>query len=258
MSLPPARDARHRQLNSPLATDARIILLHHSTGQCIWTGVSRPWFDAYNRPRQRSYAIVDQEFPKSDPYGWNNYPYDYWNIWVRHAGAEPYLTEPTLEILTADYDVIVFKHCFPVSNIDPDTGAADVASEEKRLENYQLQYEALKTKLRTFPKTRFLVWTGAAQVRSDTDEAQARRAKSFFDWVKDTWDEPGDNIYVWDFYALETEGGLYLKPEYSAGDGHPHEAFSQVAAPLLARRIVDVVEGAGDRGEITGKAGGSK
>ena len=172
---------------------------------------------------------------------------------MRHAGAEPYKTEPTLEILTPDYDVIVFKHCFPVSNIEPDIGKGNVAAEEKRLENYKLQYASLKKKLREFPKTRFVVWTGAAQVKNDTDGAQARRAKAFFDWVKTTWDEPGDNVYVWDFRALETEGGLYLKPAYSSGDGHPNDVFSKKVAPLFAQRIVHVIQGTGDSEDTTAK-----
>ncbi len=134
-------------------------------------------------------------FPPVDPYPWKNYPYDYWNIWVRHAGSAAYMTEPTLEMLTGTYQVIVFKHCFPVSNIQAD-GVSDVGSEGRTLVNYRLQYNALKAKLRSFPRTRFIVWTGAALRAADTSPEKADRAKQFFDWVKNTWDEKGDNIYV--------------------------------------------------------------
>ena len=158
------------------------------------------------------------------------------------------MEEPTLEMLSKKYDVIVFKHCYPVSGILPDTGSPDVSSSEKRLENYRLQYEALAAKMRSLPDTKFIVWTGAAQVRSATDEEQARRAREFFEWVTHEWDRPGDNIFVWDFYGLETEGGLYLRDEYakSATNSHPNEAFARRAAPLLGQRIVDVIEGRGD------------
>ncbi|MFH1420020.1 MAG: hypothetical protein ABII12_17230 [Planctomycetota bacterium] len=234
---------------------ARILFLHHSTGECVWNGGVQDWFDAYNKANKTKYEITEQNFPKDDPYGWNNYPYDYWNIWVQHAGSKPYKSEPTLEMLTPKYDVIVFKHCFPVSSIEPDVGTADVASEDKRIGNYKLQYAAMKRKLLEFPKTKFIVWTGAALVRGETNEAAARRAKTFFDWVRGTWDQQGDNIYVWDFYALETEGGLYLKDAYAAGDSHPNEAFSKKVAPLFCQRIVDVIRGAGDTGSITGKGG---
>jgi hypothetical protein len=242
-----------KQKRSP--TKARILFLHHSTGECVWNGGVQDWFAAHNKANKTEYEITEQGFPKDDPYGWNNYPYDYWNIWVRHAGSKPHQTEPTLEMLTQKYDVIVFKHCFPVSAIEPDTGKADVAGEDKRSENYKLQYAALKSKLRTFPKTKFILWTGAALVEGETDEAAARRAKAFFDWVRAKWSEPGDNIYLWDFYALETEGGLYLKAAHASGDSHPNERFSKKVAPLLCQRIVDVIRGTGDWRNIKGRVG---
>jgi hypothetical protein len=232
-----------------------IIFLHHSTGENIWNeGVSQ-WFVQYNSQTGTRYQIVEQEFPKDSPYGWNNYPYDYWNIWVNHAGSSPFLNEPTLEILTSQYHVIIFKHCFPVSEIEADTGNPDMTSEDKRIENYTLQYETLKTKMHEFSDTIFLVWTGAALVQRSTDKASATRARSFFEWVKDEWDERGDNIYIWDFYELETEGGLYMKDEYAEDpyDSHPNWTFSQMAAPLFCQRIVNVIEGRGDNTSLTGR-----
>jgi len=244
--------AQQRRPAPPMPSDARILFLHHSTGECIYSGGVPGWFAEYNAEHGTHYAIEQRNFPAEQPYGWENFPYDYWNIWVRNAGPEPYRQEPTLEMLTPRYDLIVFKHCFPVSNIEPDTGRPDVASADKRIENYKLQYEALKTKLRSFPGTRFLVWAGAAQVRGDVDEVSALRARDFFRWVRETWDEPGDNIYVWDFYTLETAGGLYMNPEYASGDAHPNERFSQMAAPLFGKRMIDVIQGRGDTGSITG------
>ena len=236
-------------------TTARVLFLHHSTGECVWNGGVADWFDAYNAAHNTHYAITEQAFPKDSPYGWENYPYDYWNIWVRHAGPKPYQEEPTLEILAPKYDLVVWKHCFPVSSVEPDSGQPDVASSEKRVENYKLQYAALKAKMREFPKVRFIVWTGAALLKSETDAESARRAKAFFDWVRNGWDEKGDNIFIWDFRGLETEGGLYLKDSCAAGDSHPGEAFSRKVAPLFCRRIVDVVQGRGDTANITGEGG---
>ena len=253
----PAAGAQAAATQPALPTAARIVLLHHSTGECVWNGGVPQWFAQYNEAHGTRYTISEQAFPKDSPYGWENYPYDYWNIWVRHAGPRPFKEEPTLQMLTPRYDVIVFKHCFPVSQIEADTGTADAASREKRIENYKLQYAALKAKMRQFPKTRFLVWTGAALRQNETDEAAARRAKAFFEWVRTVWDEKGDNIYVWDFRTLETEGGLYLKAAHASGDSHPNEAFSRGVAPLLGRRIVDVIQGRGDTGPVTGGPAGA-
>jgi len=234
---------------------ACILFLHHSTGNCIWKGGVPEWFDAYNKANGTDYRIIQQAFPKSEPYGWHNYPYDYWNIWVNHAGPETYKEEPTLEMLTKEYNIIVWKHCFPGSNIQPDTGKPDIQSDVKSLENYKLQYAALKEKMHSFPETKFIVWTNAALIADWTNPEEAARSREFVDWVKNEWDEPGDNIFIWDFFELETDGGSLLNPAYAMKDGkdaHPNEEFSRRTAPLMAQRIVDVIEGRGDSGSLTG------
>ncbi len=250
------------------AEAVKIIFLHHSTGHVIWKGQSGGlksilgkkeaipgWFENYNKTNNTNYQISEQNFPKADPYGWNNYPYDYYNIWVENAGSEPYKDEPTLEILTKDYDVVIFKHCFPVSNILEDTGNPDTLSPEKRKENYKAQYAEIKKKLNEFPETKFILWTAAAHVKSNVTEEEAKRTLEFVNWVITEWDSPDDNIYLWDFYSLETEGELYLKEEYSAkkGDSHPSAKFGERVAPLFAARIVDVIENNGKTTNLKGE-----
>lgn len=223
--------------------DAEIIFLHHSTGENIWNGGVADWF-AQNAPQ---YQIVERWFPEN--YG--NDPYDYWNLWVNRGDQN----ELSLDTLTSRYRMIVFKHCFPVGEIGEDIGQPDVTSSDKRLENYYLQYNALKARLSQYPNVRFLVWTGAALLQTATDEAMATRARIFFDWVKSSWDQPGDNIYIWDFYELETAGSLYMRPEYADGpdDSHPNAGFAQQVAPLFAQRMVHVLEGRGDSTSLTGQ-----
>jgi hypothetical protein len=260
----PATDAAPEPATDPagdppvgvdLGPDASVVYLHHSTGGCIWNGGVPEWITDYNGSNATSYTIEEIAYPSSGGYGWQNYPYDYWNIWINHEGPDPYMGEDTLEILTARYDVIMFKHCYPVSHIAPDSGSPDVASSTKSIENYMLQYDALRDKMHAFPDNRFIVWTGAALVEASTSEAEGTRARQFFTWVKETWDVPGDNIFVWDFFELETEGGLYLLEEHaaSASDSHPGDTFSATVAPFCARRIVDVIQGLGDVGSLTGE-----
>jgi hypothetical protein len=248
----------------------RIGFLHHSTGYVVWMGTTSrisakvfnktalgSWITDFNKQNGTSYTIDQQDFPNtSGGYPWANYPYDYYNIWVKNAGETAYQGEPTLEMLTKDYDVIVWKHCFPVGNIQPDTGNPSVDSDVKSLENYELQYVALREKMRSFPDTTFVVWTGAALTEASTTPDEAQRAREFFDWVKAEWDEPGDNIFLWDFYELQTGGGLYLKPGHATApdNSHPTAEFGQMAAPLLGQRIVDVITGKGDSASLTGEA----
>jgi hypothetical protein len=199
--------------------------------------------------------ITEQAFPKESPYGWENYPFDYYNIFVKNGGDKPYLEEPTLEILTKEYNMVIFKHCFPVGNIIENKDSADINSSEKTLENYKLQYLALKEKLLQFPDTKFLIWTAAAEVESKSTAEEAGRTAEFVEWVINEWDSQGDNIYLWDFYNLETEGGKFLKPDFavSKDDSHPNGTFANKVAPLFCQRIVDVIETNGQKTGLSGE-----
>ncbi len=242
-------------------SDMKVIFLHHSTGEVVWNGNTSigesnslpSLLLKYNEDNETAISIKELNYPKASPYGWNNYPYDYYNIWIKNGGDQPYMEESTLEILTKEYQVIVFKHCFPVCDILPDDGNPDIDSPKQTLANYKLQYQALKTKMHEFPGIKFILFTGAAHVQGATTEADALRAKEFFNWVINTWDESEDNIYLWDFYSLETEGGLYLKDEYSAGDSHPNASFAGQVAPLLFNRIIDVIINNGQKTSLTGQ-----
>lgn len=245
----------------------RIGYLHHSTGEVVWNGGLPAFIHAWNRAHGTDYRITSVTYPATTggwppllrrlarTYPWANYPYDYWNLWVKHTGSSRDRGELNLDDLVQDFDVIVFKHCFPVSRVQPEGASPpSVSSQEKTLANYQLQYQAIKGRLHQFPEKRFIVWTGAALPESSTNAAEAGRAREFFEWVKGSWDEHGDNIFVWDFHALETEGGLYLKPDYAADgkDAHPAPSFARKVAPLIGQRIIDVIEGRGDSASVSG------
>jgi len=234
----------------------KIIFLHHSTGRSVWVGNTnryvykitgqgdvQKYFKKYNKKNKTDYFITEMPFPKSSPYGWKNYPYDYYNIWVKNSGEEPFMEEPTLEILTKDYNVIIFKHCYPVSRMVADIGNPNIDSEIKSLENYKLQYVALKEKMQEFPENKFIVWTPAVNTKANMTEEEAIRAKEFHSWLINDWDETGDNIFLWDFYEYETEGGLYLteKNAYSPLNSHPSIEFSGKVAPLFSKFIIDVI-----------------
>ncbi len=82
------------------------IYLHHSTGNGIWRGGVLPWFIQYNADNGTNYRIIERAFPSGKSYKWENYPFDFRNIWVKNAGYKPYMEEPTLETLTQLFDVI--------------------------------------------------------------------------------------------------------------------------------------------------------
>ncbi|MCU4173893.1 hypothetical protein [Carboxylicivirga sp. N1Y90] len=258
-----------------------IIFLHHSTGNNIWNGTKRTFFikaitrvskklaqkltkdpqlpifmNNYNSENNTNYKITEQAFPKRAPYGWNNYPYDYYNIWVKNAGSEPFMEEPTLEILAKEYQVIIFKHCYPASNIKADLDSADINSPEKTLANYKLQYNALKEKMHQFPDTKFVLFTGAVQVKYYLSEEEALRAKQFHNWIINEWSEADDNIFLWDLYALQTEGGLYFKDDYALTphNSHPGGNFSIKTSKLFFNRTIDIIENNGNNTKLTGES----
>jgi len=259
---------------APADGKVRIVLLHHSTGEIVWGSGLPQYFKAWNQAHGTHYEIAERSYPDTtrgkawllrivrkklfdrlvDHYPWDNYPWDYWNLWVAHTGADRDRGELNLDDLAKAYDVIVFKHCYPVSNIKADDGRPSVSSPAKTVANYQLQYEALKARMHQFPDKRFIVWTPTALPRISTNAEDAGRANQFSDWVKGTWDQKGDNIFVWDFRELETDGGLYLKPEKAENDhsDYPGPALAAQAAALLGQRIIEVIEGRGDESSLTG------
>jgi len=235
-------------------TMTKVIFLHHSTGQAIWNGKTnryvrkltkksdiKTFFNKYNRKNKEKVLINEQSFPKDRA----NYPFDYYDIWVKNGGESPYMADPTLEMLTKEYNIIIFKHCFPGSEILEDTGNPNIDSNEKRLENYKLQYSALKEKMLGFPANKFILWTPAVHVKNNLSHEQALRTRDLHKWLVEEWDDKGDNIFLWDFYMYETEGGLYLKDEYARNpdDSHPNQEFSGKVAPLFAKFIIDVAKG---------------
>jgi len=247
----------------------KVIFLHHSLGKIVWTGSTSKWVKAkhklgmktavpkwfanYNKRSEVKYELSEIDFPQRDPYGWKNFPYDYYNLWVKKNGTEQY-PDPTLEELTKVYNVVIIKHCYPVSRIEASNGF-DINSDKKTLENYKAQYQALREKFNQFPDTKFIVWTSAALNKNRTNSEEGERTKEFVRWVKEEWDKPEDNVYLWDFYELETQGGLFLRDEFVEGerDSHPNTKFAQIAYPLFCQRIVDVVENNGSTTDLTGK-----
>ena len=239
--------------------DQRIVLLRHSTGGNVFDegGVAK-WFRNFNAENGTSYDISMRAYPDS-PYSWKNYPYDYWNLWVNSKSpANPNSSGvDTLENLAREYDMIIFKHCFPGSDIESDSGSSSVSSSRKTLGNYKLQYRALRDKFDSMPETIFMVWTLAPRHRMNTSKSQAARAKQFVDWVRDSWlTEDGKahpNIFVFDFWSNVAETRQRpakgetntLRYEYERShrdsDSHPNSTANRTVGPIFAQQVVDAI-----------------
>jgi len=244
------------------AGNQQIIFLRHSTGGNLFQkGRVAKWFADYNSANGTSYNISMRAYPDS-PYSWKNYPYDYWNLWVNPRGpANPKNPNiDTVENLAHNYDVIIWKHCFPGADIQPDTGSPSVSSSAKRIENYKLQYRAIRAKLDSFPDTIFIVWTLAPLHRLKTTPKEALRARQFVDWVRNEWltedKKSHPNIFIFDFWKYVAEDPLTISHpngetntllykyeiSHTRNDSHPNTLANQTVGPIFAQRIVDVIE----------------
>ncbi len=245
---------------SNLLFSQNVIFLHHSTGGGVWwggNGTSVPaWISNYNTAHGTSIVVKERSYPDS-PYPWENYPYDYWNLWLNGAcnSANPKIE--CLNTLVESYDLVIFKHCYPGAAIQPDVGNPDVTSSKKTLENYKEQYRALRGLMDSYPTKKFMVWTLAPLHRLSTNTAAATRAKQFVDWVNNDWltedSKSHPNIYIFDFFQYAAEqnqspanGQTYcLKYDYeishSNGDSHPNDLANSIIAPLFGLAIVDAL-----------------
>jgi hypothetical protein len=260
--------------------DEKIIFLHHSTGGAVYAqgGVDN-WISTYNADNGTAYQIEERAYPNS-PYPWSNYPYDYWNLWLNGACDDAQAGIACMNSLARDYDVVIFKHCFPGADLLEDTGNPDIASSRKSLENYKLQYRALRDLMDGYTGTQFIVWTLAPLHRLATSTSNAARARDFVDWVRSEWlsedSRSHPNIAIFDFwgYAAEENDGTStgqgpvntLRYEYekshSDSDSHPNTQANEIIGPHFAEFIVDTIEettsddGGGDDTSGDGNPGG--
>jgi hypothetical protein len=158
----------------------------------------------------------------------------------------------TLSELTAEYDVIIMKHCFPSSDVLEDIGNAEPSFSRQSLENYMTVYRKLREQFDRHPDNLFIVWTLPPRHRlfepkEGNKDENAARATAFSDWLKAEYpleDGMHPNICVWDFRSLMTEkGNNFLKQEYEINhrrpDSHPNKLANNTSGPELAKFLVN-------------------
>jgi hypothetical protein len=236
--------------------DESVIFLHRSTGGNVYgQGGVASWISDHNADQGTAYQISERSYPSSG----GNYPYDYWYLWVDGACASS--SSECLSSLAQTYDVIIFKHCYPGSDVQLDSGNPNIASSTKSLENYKLQYRALRDLMDGFPDNRFIVWTLAPLHREATSAETAQRARQFVDWVNTEWltedGQPHGNIFIFNFWGHAAESDPNpqngqvntLKYDYershTGSDSHPNQLANETIGPIFAQFIVDTIEHSG-------------
>ncbi len=247
-------------------SDENIVFLHHSVGGNLYDYLNKgidQYFVEYNALEGTSYSIEEWEYPGErdyTPYPWNNYPWDYWNLWINPntpcnsnvCSGEGYRCMECIDPIINQYDVVVLKHCYAGSDILENTGNANVMFSTKSIENYELQYAALRDLFDSYPNTLFIVFTLPPRDKDSTsaDIGNAARATQFSEWTKNNWLNNGNlhnNIVVFDIreYLVEKDSNSayfnFLKEEYVSvvTNSHPNDRANNDIGPIFGEFLIN-------------------
>ncbi len=183
----------------------KVFFIHHSTGEIYWKGglekslkdagyeAAAPWWDAGTDPGD-FYADF------SDPNQWK-------------------ILEP--------YSIIIFKSCFPASNI----------TSTKMLGEYKNNYNKLYEIYRAHPDKLFVPLSTPPLLKNHTTPAAAQRAFEFEYWLmndyKNNYD--GKNLAPLGLHSLLSDTYGYLMSDFIASDedDHPNNYSGEVVGPAI-------------------------
>jgi len=202
-----------------------MVWLHHSTGDRLLDGGLRAaleenkiaFYDInYGEARVGDYVIGDHTDPPDFPRVFNT---------PAHLEALA-----TWELRGRRHDIVMFKSCYPASNIESDAA----------LEELKRIYRSLLPTFRAHGRTLFIPMSTPPLVRSATTPAAAARARAFARWLTGPYAEGLANVQVFDLFdALAIRPGHpdenTLAPQFasSAEDSHPSRAGGQAVARLF-------------------------
>jgi len=237
----PSRPTAAATVVSPAAGFRRIIFLHHSTGaNLIEQGGVRARFTAlgyefddhgYNgdglvladgAPTGRNFDVPDD----------NTNPDGYAAIFAQPLHDPPDNTFSHL----MQYDVIVFKSCFPVSIIESD----------EQLAEYKSYYLSIRQRMDQNPNKIFVVVTQPPEIPADTNPQAAARARAFTNWLaSDEYLNGHRNVFTFNFFNLLANPSTnMLRAEYQTdpSDAHPNERANQTIAPLFVAFVDQAIK----------------
>jgi hypothetical protein len=222
-----------------------VIFLHHSTGlNLIEQGGVRErlteagydfWDHGYNpnglRRPDGSHTGYSYVIP-----GDNTDPDGLARIFAQRAHGLPLNAFSGL----LQHEVIVFKSCFPVSDITSD----------EQLEKYKSYYLDMRDVMDQHLDKVFIVVTPPPLNPAATDAMAAARAKAFADWLKsDEYLSGHPNVFTFDFFSFLAEDDPastdynMLRAEYREGsDSHPNQMANEKIGPLFADFIIDAIQ----------------
>ncbi len=137
------------------------------------------------------------------------------------------------------YEVIIFKSCFPNSHIATD----------EQLEADKAYYRSMRATMDRYPQKLFIIVAQPPLNPAETNPQAASRARALVTWLaSDEFLASHPNVQVFDFfdYLAEADPGRpdfnMLKENYRDGaDSHPNRQANEELGPIFADFVVESV-----------------
>ncbi len=273
---------------NPPTSPVRLIFIHHSTGE-NWLNDSNGQLGLALRDNNyfvsdtnygwgpadedKGYGTIGDHTDIPDWYSWFTGPHRTTYLAALYAEADQHASYSRLATNPGgENTIIMFKSCFPNSNLDgnptdPPAASADMNSPYDVAHAKRIYLDAL-TYFAAHQDKLFVVIAAPPLASSDTDATRAANARAFNNWLVNDWRSgyAYHNVAVFDFYTVLTtnggdantndlgwatgnhhryrnstiehitdQGGNFLA--YPTGDSHPSQAGNRKATgeflPLL-------------------------
>lgn len=214
-----------------------MVWLHHSTGDSLLNGGllgalkqdGLSFYDInYDEAVVDGYVVGDHTDIPDWPKTFTTPKYfDVVKSWELPAGSK-------------HHDIVMFKSCFPNSNIKSD----------EMLAQYKQYYSDLLPTVRANPDILFIAMSTPPLVEAKTTPDAARRARAFSRWLRDEYAPGQKNLKIFDLFdALaireDKPKANTLVPQFAKGDkdSHPTDegarAVTRLFIPWLNRSVRD-------------------
>lgn len=222
---------------APAAGPYALLFIHHSVGwnlmyrsgaqglaAVLFGGGYLPFSLTYGQGEVDGYVIGDHTDVPDWPVNFNTPAY------FEKIAA---WTEPQVALPSGRHDLVLFKSCYPNSNL-PDEGL---------VEEFKAHYLSLLPTFAAHPQTLFVLLTTPPLHPLATLPDRAARARALSRWLRVEFASLLPNLAVFDLFDLLANPPGHpgepnmLKAEYRTGDGdsHPTAASDPVAAEALRR-----------------------
>lgn len=192
----------------------KLFFIHHSTGEVYWNGGLEK-------------ALTDAGYEAAAPW---------WDPETNPPDFYPAFTNTDQWQTLDPYSIIVFKSCFP---------ASDITSDEM-LEQYKAEYTKLYYIYTKYPNKLFVPLSTPPLLKSHTTTEAAQRALNFEDWLVNEYKNgySGNNLAPFKLHSLLSDSEGYLASDFisSQDDDHPNAHAGEVVGPALVSHLAPFVQ----------------